>query len=87
MYNINHDDNNINVKSFLSFFARAQSTVFANKRTFMKKSCTAYNHYDALQSYASYLVLTKKIAQKGHFWPGATKVDLINLKPSYYWMI
>ena len=50
MYNINHDDNNINVKSFLSFFARAQSTVFANKRTFMKKSCTAYNHYDALQS-------------------------------------
>ena len=40
----------ISDKSFLSFFARAQSTVFKNKRTLMKKRCTAYNHYKALQS-------------------------------------
>ena len=37
--------------------------------------------------YALYLVLTKEIAQKGPLWPGTTKVNLKNLKPSYHWMI
>ena len=31
-------------------FAGYQQTVFENKLTFMKKSSTAYNHSDALQS-------------------------------------
>ena len=31
-----------------------QSTVLENKRTFMEKSCTAYNHSVALQSKTSF---------------------------------
>ena len=32
--------------SWKDIFAGLQSTVFASKSTFMKKNCTAYNHYD-----------------------------------------
>ena len=49
----------------------------------MKKSCTAYSHLDALQGktrFTIYLVLTKEMAQKWHLWPGATKINLKNLK-------
>ena len=34
----------------VNIFAGFQLTVFENKRTFVKKICTAYNHSDALQS-------------------------------------
>ena len=72
------------------FFARVQSTVFENKRTFMKKAVlhiTTITTAKPGKFYALYLVLTKEIAQKGPLWPGTTKVNLKNLKPSYHWMI
>ena len=58
----------INVKGFLEihFCGISILTVFENKFTFMKKSCTAYNHSDALQAKQVLrdLILTKEMAQK-----------------------
>ena len=52
MYNNNNDDNNNQCSKFpgKTFFVRFQLTVFENKGTFMKKTCSAYNDFDALQS-------------------------------------
>ena len=36
--------------SWKGIFVGFQLTVFENKRTFMKNSCSAYNYSDALQS-------------------------------------
>ena len=36
--------------SWKDIFPGFQQTVFDNKLTFMKKSCAAYNHSDALQN-------------------------------------
>ena len=43
-----------------------QSTVFKNKRTFTL--------------YTTCLVLTNEMAQKGHLWPEAAKINFKNLK-------
>ena len=34
-----------------TIFVEVQLTGFENKRTFMKKGCTAYNHSQELQNY------------------------------------
>ena len=52
MYNNNDNDDNNQYQKFPGnkCFARFQLTVFENKPTFLKKSCTVYNRSDALQS-------------------------------------
>ena len=52
-----------------------------------KKHITIQMHCKLDKSYRLYFILTKEIAYKEHLWPGATKVNLKNLKPSYDWMI
>ena len=46
MYDGNNDDNNNQRQKFhgKTFFVGFQLTVFKNKRTFMKNSCSVYNH-------------------------------------------
>ena len=52
-----------------------------------KKHITIQMHCKLDKFYRLYFILTKEIAYKEHLWPGATKVNLKNLKPSYDWMI
>ena len=87
MYNNSNENND--VKSCLkSHFLREFNQQFSKINVPSRKSCAVYHHSDALDKfYALYLVLTKEIGQKGHLWPGATKVNLENLEPSCDWMI
>ena len=75
----------INVKSFLerhfcgsSIHSFLKQTYFHEKKLYCIQSLRCTAKLDKF--YAIYLVLTKEMAQKGDLWPGATKINLKNMK-------